>query len=74
MIQKANMKVLLDIKDDKATFILEILKNFQYVKAKPLTEANSQFLNELREAIDEVNLIKAGKLKGIPAEELLNEL
>lgn len=68
------MKVLLDIKEDKASFILEVLKNFQYVKAKPLTEANSQFLNELREAVDDVNLIKAGKLKGRPVEELLNEL
>lgn len=68
------MKVLLDIQDDKASFILEVLKNFQYVKAKPLTEANSQFLYELKEAINDVNLIKAGKLKGRPVEELLNEL
>ncbi len=68
------MKVLLDIKDDKASFILEVLKNFHYVKAKPLTEANSQFLYELKEAVDEVNMIKSGKLKGRPAEDLLNEL
>ncbi|RYU90342.1 hypothetical protein EWM62_12505 [Mucilaginibacter terrigena] len=68
------MKILLDIQDDKASFILEVLKNFKYVKTKPLTEANSQFLHELKEAVEDVKLIKAGKLKGRPAEELLNEL
>lgn len=68
------MKVLLDIKDNRATFFLELLKDFSYVKAKPLTESNSIFLNELKEAVEEVKQNKAGKLKGRPAEELLNEL
>jgi len=31
-------------------------------------------LESLKEAIDEVRLIKQGKLKGIPARELLDEL
>ena len=68
------MKILLDIQDDKASFILEVLKNFKYVKTKQLTDANSLFLTELKEAVEEVNLIKTGKLKGRPAEDLLNEL
>jgi hypothetical protein len=32
------------------------------------------FLTELKEAVVEVNLIKAGKIKGRSAEELLEEL
>ena len=68
------MKVLLDINDNRASFFLELLKDFSYVKAKPLTESNSLFLRELKEAINEVNQIKKGKIKGRPAEELLNEL
>ncbi len=68
------MKVLLDIKDSRAAFFLELLKDFSYVKAKPLTENDAIFLNELKEAIEEVKQIKAGKIKGRPAEELLNEL
>lgn len=68
------MKVLLDIKDNRASFFLELLKDFSYVKAKPLTESDGMFLNELKEAIEEVKQIKAGKIKGRPAEELLNEL
>ena len=52
----------------------EVLKNFKYVKTKQLTDANSLFLTELKESVEEVNLYKEGKLKGRPAEELLNEL
>jgi hypothetical protein len=68
------MKVLLDIRDDKAPFILEILGGFKYVKTKSLTEANSLFLSELKGAVEEMKLIKSGKLKGRPIEDLLNEL
>lgn len=30
------MKILLDIKDSKAAFFMELLKNFSFVKAEPL--------------------------------------
>lgn len=68
------MKVLLDIRDDKAPFILEILEGFKYVKTKSLTEANSLFLSELKGAVEEMKLIKSGKSKGRPIEDLLDEL
>ncbi len=68
------MKVLLYIKDNRASFFLELLKDFSYVKAKPLTESNVVFLNELKDAVEEVKQIKEGIIKGRPAEELLNEL
>ncbi len=68
------MKVLLDIKDNKASFVLELLKNFSFVKAKTLTSSKAQFLEELREAVEEVSLIKAGKKKTRNLEDFLNEL
>lgn len=74
------MKLLLDIKDEKAVFFMELLKNFSFVKFKKLSPEKSEqdrteeILNGLREAVEEVNLIKAGKLKGRPAEDLINEL
>lgn len=68
------MKILLDIKDDKALHLLEVLKGLSYVKATPLTEEKSQLIKEIKQAVEEVNLIKAGKLKGIPAKKLLDEL
>lgn len=64
------MKVLLDIKDNKADFILELLKGFpSYVKAKPIsfTKEQKDWWDELNEsqqkAIDEsIAEMKAGKL------------
>ena len=68
------MKLLLDIKDSKAAFIMELLKNFSFVKANPLTPYKAGVLEGIKEAVEEMKLIRAGKLKGRPAEDLLNEL
>ena len=68
------MKLILDVKDDRASFILEVLKSFKEVKVKPLTNHKADILEGLKEAVEEVNLIKQGKLKGIPAKDLLDEL
>ena len=68
------MKVLLDIKDNRADFIMELLKSFSFVKAKPLTPAKAKVLEDLKKSVEEMTLIKAGKLKGIPAKTLLDEL
>ena len=63
-----------NIKDSKAPFIMELLHSFSFVKAKPLTPYKSDILESIKEAVEEMTLIKAGKLKGRPAEELFNEL
>lgn len=68
------MKVLLDIKDSKADFILEMLENFSYVKAEKITPSKAQFLLELKGAIQEVTLAKKGKIKLQSAKDFLNEL
>ncbi len=68
------MHLLLDIKDEKAPFVMELLKNLKGVKAKPLSPYKKKVFEDLKEAIEEVNLIKAGKLKARDARELINEL
>lgn len=68
------MKVLHDIKDNKAGFVMELLQNLPFVKARTLTPYNVQLLEELKEALDNINLIKEGKLKAKSAKELLDEL
>ncbi len=68
------MKVLLDIKDNKAAFVMELLQSLSFVKAKPLTPYKAEVLEGIKEAVEEMKLIKAGKLKGRPAEDLFNEL
>lgn len=68
------MKVLLDIKDDKALHLLEVLKSLPYVKTKQLTNEKAQLMSDIREAVEEIKLIRQGKLKGIPAKDLIDEL
>jgi len=68
------MKVLLDIKDEKAFYLMEVLKGLSFVKAKQLTPFKAKVLHDVEEAVKEMKLIKAGKLKGRNAEELFDEL
>ncbi len=67
------MKVLLDIKDEKAPFFMEVLKNFKFVKAEPLTE-KEEIIEDIKQAVDELNLIKAGKKQARDAEDFIHEL
>ena len=68
------MKLILEIKDDKASFIMELLSNFKFVKAKPLTPYKAEVLEGISQAVEEMKLIKKGELKGTPVNELLDEL
>jgi hypothetical protein len=68
------MKVLLEIKDDKVDFIMELLHNFKFVKAKPLSPYKAGVLKGVKEAVEEVNQIKDGKKKSQPLSEFLDDL
>ena len=84
------MKLLLEIPDKKAPAVLEVLNSIPYIKMKPLdsedetlingnkksqtSSTKEAFLQNFKQAIEEVNLIKEGKLKGTNAKDLLNEL
>ena len=68
------MRVLLDIKDNKASFVMELLKNLPFVKAQPLTPHKAKVLEDVKEAVEEMKLVKAGKLKARNAEDLFDEL
>ncbi len=68
------MKVLLDIKDNKALHLLEVLKSLPYVKAKQITGEKALLLEEIREAAEEMKLIQEGTKKARNVEDFLNEL
>lgn len=68
------MKVLVDVKDNKGEFILELLNNFSFAKAKPISPEKAQLLEDIKEAVENLNLVKQGKLKARAAEDLLNKL
>ena len=68
------MKVLLEIQDNKALHLMEVLKSLPYVKAMQLTDFKAELMSDIREAVEEIKLIKSGKLKARNAEEFLDEL
>ncbi len=82
------MRLILEIPDKKASEVLSVLNKIPYIKMKPVEGSEASipikkvqdnthkeiFLQEFKQAIEEVNLIKAGKMKGIDAKDLLNEL
>lgn len=69
------MKILLDISDNKTAFFMELLKSFKFVKkATPLSNAKADLMQDIREAVEELNLVKNGKLKARNAEDIIHEL
>lgn len=65
------MKFVLDVKESKAE---ALMKDLPYVKTKPLAPYKAKVLEDLKEAVDELNLVLAGKLEARDADELLNAL
>lgn len=68
------MKVLLDIKDNKASSLMDVLNGLSYVKVKTISDEKALLVEEIKEAVENLKLVKQGKLKGKPARDLLNEL
>ena len=68
------MKMLLEIKDSKAGFVKELLNSLSFVKAKTITPEKALLIEEIKEAAEELKLVKAGKKKARNAEDFLNEL
>jgi len=68
------MKVLLDIPENKVNSMMEILNSISFIKVKPLTDSKAQVLNDIKEAVEEMKLIRTGKKKARNAEDFLNEL
>jgi hypothetical protein len=68
------MKVLLDIKDNKALSLLEVLKGLPYLKATIISDNKAQLMQEVKEAVEEMKLVRTGKKIARSADDFLNEL
>ena len=68
------MKIMVEVEEEKAGFLLELLKQLKFVKVKPISPYKSEILEGLAEAVHEVNLAKEGKIKLKTAKEMLDEL
>jgi hypothetical protein len=68
------MKILLEVNNNKAAFILDMLKQYSFVKAKPVAAEKARLKKEIKEAIDELKLVLEGKKEARNAEDVINEL
>ena len=68
------MKFVLDVKESKAAALLALLNDLPYVKTKLLTPYKAKIMEDIKESVDEMNLMLSGKLEARDADELLNEL
>lgn len=68
------MKLLLDIRDDKANFVMELLRNLKFVKATKITSEKAEVVYGLIDAVNEVNEDQGHVTKLKPARDLLNDL
>lgn len=82
------MQLLLDIRDDKVGFVLELLSNLPFVKTREVQQANmaaepqeeyvprteEEIIAGLREALHEAKLHKEGKIKLQSGRDFLDEL
>lgn len=68
------MKLVIEVKDNKAEFLMELLRSLSFVKSAAISGEKDAVLESVRTAVEEMKLVKAGKLKGRPVQALLNEL
>lgn len=68
------MKLELEVKDSKAPFVLELLKNFSFIKTKKISPSKQRFLKEFEEAVDEMTLIEKGKKRATNIKDVIDGL
>ena len=72
-IQAEKLALITWISELQDVSLLKEMKKF-YAKSQQISDEKEQLKNEIREAVEELKLVREGKLKGIPARELLDEL
>jgi len=66
-----------NIPDSEYPFFVELINKLGFSKKVSISEeepTKEQILDGLRDAVEEVNLIKTGKKKGVLLKDFLNEL
>ncbi len=53
---------------------MEVLKSLTYVKAKTISSEKALLIEEIKETVDNLKLVRAGKLKARSAKELLKSI
>jgi hypothetical protein len=68
------MKMTIEVRDDEAAFILELLKNFSFVKLDEASKEKARVLESVSQGLKEAKMAERGEIKLQSAREWLNEL
>ena len=68
------MKLVLEIKENKAEFFMQLIKNFPFVKIYKENSKKKEALKSIEQGLKEVKLVEQGKLKSRSAKAFLDEL
>lgn len=70
-------EVILKIPDKEYSFFMKLINSLGFVKVKKesqSSDAKTEIINDVKQAVEEYKLVKQGKLKARDAEDLINEL
>lgn len=67
-------QVTLNIADSKFKAFLEFIKTLDYVKVEDVEDVEGKALDELQSSLNQVKLMREGKLPKQSAQDFLNEL
>lgn len=67
-------RVVLDIPDNKINFFMELINNLGFKKVKRLSSEQKEFVDDLKDSLNEVELHRQGKIKLQPARDFLHEI
>jgi len=68
------MKLLLEVPEKRAAFLMELLNNLEFVRTRSLSKVKAARIEDMLEAIAEVKEVKQGKRKARPLKDLVREL
>lgn len=75
------MDILVKVPDNKVEFFMELVQNLKFKaepsvkpKAKSFTPEQQEWINDLKESLEEVELHQQGKIKLKSFDQLLDEL
>ncbi|MFY8022090.1 MAG: hypothetical protein ACOVP1_12875 [Bacteroidia bacterium] len=63
------MKELIRYSENKASSLMEVLKSLSYVNATVITNEKALLLTEIKDAVEEMKLIRSRKKKARNAED-----
>ncbi len=68
------MKILVEVEDQKIGFFMELLHQLKFVKIQTASPYKTEVLEGIKEAVEQVNLAKEGKITLKSARDLLDEI